>query len=306
MIGSVAVMDEEFQEYLINSHIAREAFRRREPAPKSVMDYLFEARELEIPFTAYEASAQHSKANLEELMDRLLRKLNGGGELKRRPKSITTPEGEVQAQSYGNNSRTNVLYVMSDVKKFGSFWQKNIATVASQSETGNMDHQRYRIIVEHPNARRFRAERDYSRLSAEEKRRYDTKLRQQRFKGKKFKDLSPDEKEKFYREFEVDYWDLTPAEQEKYRSRFQKLNGELALGVADRIAEMQGFSTIPIKPHFMNLKDINLRAQRQVIVNPNGERVLELEYLLRTAGEDDGVLFENALKSTAGKNYGYG
>ncbi len=303
MIGSLAVMDGEFQGYLINFHIAGEAFRRRKPAPKSVMDYLFEARALGIPFTAYEESAQHSKANLEELMDRLLRKLSGDGELRRHPKTIKTPEGDVQVQSYENNPRTTILYVMSDVKKFGSFWQKNIATMASQSETGNMDHQRYRIIVEHPDARRFRTERDYSRLSAEEKGRYDTKLRQQRFKGKKFRDLSTDEKEIFYREFEVDYGNLTPAEQERYRSRFQKLNWELALGVAGRIAGMQGFSTIPIKPHFMNLGSINLRAQRQVIVNPNGERVLELEYLLRTGGENSGNLFEEVLRSTAGKNY---
>ncbi len=303
MIGSLAVMDGEFQEYLINFHIAMEAFRRREPTPKSVMDYLFEARALGIPFTAYGESAQHSKANLEELMDRLLRKLSGDRELKRQSKTITTPEGEVQVQSYENNLQTTVLYVMSDIKKFESFWQKNIATVASQSETGNMDHQRYRIIVEHPNARRFRTERDYSRLSAEEKRRYDTKLKQQRFKGKKFRDLSPDEKERFHREFKVDYGNLTPAEQEKYRSRFQKLNGELALGVASRIAGIGGFSTIPIKPHFMSLGSINLRVQRQVIVTPNGERVLELEYLLRTSGENGGNLFEDVLRSTAGKNY---
>ncbi|HLC62135.1 MAG TPA: hypothetical protein VJI52_03915 [Candidatus Nanoarchaeia archaeon] len=306
MIGSQAVMDEEFEEFLVKFHIAKEAVRRRKPIPKPVMDYLFEARALGIPLTAYENSARHSKANLEELMDRLLRNLSGNRELRRHPKTITTPEGEVQVQSYEANPQTNVLYVMSDVKKYESFWQKNIATVASQSETGNMDYQRYRIIVEHPDARRFRSERDYSRLSPEEKRRYDAGLNHQRFKGKKFRDLTPDEKERFYREFKVDYGDLTQTEQKEYRRKFQKLNEELVLGVAGRIAGMHGFSTIPIKPHFMNFGNISLRAQRQVIVNPNGERVLELEYLLRTSGEDDGVLFENALKSTAGKNYGYG
>ena len=49
MIGSQAVMDEEFEEFLVKFHIAKEAVRRRKPIPKPVMDYLFEARALGIP-----------------------------------------------------------------------------------------------------------------------------------------------------------------------------------------------------------------------------------------------------------------
>jgi len=288
MIGPFAVINEDFQRYLINFHIAREAFRRGEPPSEDVMDILYEGKSANLPETAYREEREHSEANLEKLIQLAVSEFATN----RFPKKVLTSDGEVEAYSYELDRKSNMLYVLKRVKSMDTYGIKSIGTVTRQGETGFFDQKGMRIIVESHEARNYRTHRKFRNLSPEEKKRF-----KELFHGKKEHELSDTQKTQFYRAFGVEYRELTEKEKEEYTSKFAAPNIEIGRSLAERIVSLKCLDSIPISQHYMLLHGLELRVQRQIVVDNKGNKIMDFEYLLGRDRDQFGNLFRSVLGS---------
>lgn len=291
MLGPFAVLNEDFQRYLVNFHIALEAFRRDETPPDEVLDFLYENRLAGLPERAYAEEVSHSGANLERLVQLATARFREGrGETVELP----TGDGTRKALSFERESKTNLLYILWRVKNWKDFWKKTMVTVGKQSEVGYYDQKGFRIIVESQEAREFRRNRRYENLSPEEKRRFEAE-----FPKKKVSQLTNAELERFYSIFTVGYKDLTHREQELYKTNFLEKHRKIVRHLVGEIAELEALDTIPIRPHFMKLGGLDLRVQRQVVIDHLGKEVLEFEYLLGRDSSQETDLYGKVLAASA-------
>ena len=300
-----AVPDEDFQRYFMNFHIALESFKRGELPQGNVIDVLLDGRSQNLASNVYAQVTERGLVDLEHLLKGVLATVAKGGS---RDNVIIEKDSRTirfEAISYERSNTTNVLYVTAPTAKdFNSFWRKSIENVALQSETGHWDYQRFRVITEHPDARKFRGQRDYANLRAEEKRKYDAELKRQKFRGKKYRDLSDTERAEFHAIFKADYWGLSAPEQIEYRDKFQDKGRTIRRNVARQIANAPGFDTIPINPHCMEIGGIEYRVQRQVVVDSDGESILEFEYLMQTFARTNQSAFNSILESAYTPKHG--
>jgi len=280
MTGHFDILDEDLERHLIGVLIAREAFNKGELPDDNLIDKLWEYRVAGGPVEAYRYEESHGAKNLEMLVRLVTDRFHTR---QSKPAKIEMSDGDKEAIFF-DDPKSTILYGIMRVKPYESFWMKSMLNVDSQNQTGWDDQKAVKLIVESPEARQFRSRREYQNLSQKEKKRFTeeyTNIYKGKFKVGRFDALSEEEKAHFYRMFAVDFHDLTDKEKKIYSDRFQNLHRKMVKNVVDDIVTDWSYENVPIRPHFMIIDGLETRIQRQIIVNDDGERVAEFEYILR-------------------------
>jgi len=307
MLVPFALSDEDLKLYIADFHIAREAFRRasqhQDPTkpiplpPEEVMDLLYEDRSINLPFEAYAVEVANSQAHLADLIRASTRDWAGIG----RRGTIDTHKGPIDALFYRGSDATGTIVLIGErVKGFDKYIEKSMLNVNGQNEAGHFDQKAARAIIEHPEAIEFRRVRPIRNLSRAEKKDF----RKRYHRKSKLEELTQEERRDYEREFGKEFAGLSDKEKEEYRRRFTEgPNRDLCLSDAERLAKVNSIDSIPISPHYMLLKGLELRVQRQVIYDHKGNEVLEFEYILRSRQSRGNDFYNTVLESCKAVGY---
>lgn len=284
MPGQFAILDEELENHVIRLIIAREAYRRGELPDEDIMDALWSYRSLEGPRDAYAYEREHGEANLEQIISIVRNNFHSRSS---KATKIEMGDGMKDALLF-DDPESPLSYELKRIKDLERFIAKALENIDIQNETGFDDHKAVKWIVEHPDAKKYRTQREFSQLSRAEQREFKREFKakhNRKYSKAEFSKINDRQKKHFYDMFAVDYHDLTAREQDEYRSEWEDTHREMCRDIAKRITSMKSFPTTALQPHFLSLGDLALRMQRQIILDSDGKVIAELEYVLQDSNQ---------------------
>ena len=300
MTGQFAILDQELEKQLIRFLVVREVYKRGELIVQDVMQGLWEYRKNNDPEESYRQEAEYGQKNLELIVNLVTSNFHEGST---EEVQIETGDGFKEAVFF-RDAKSPLLYLFSGVKGLERYCEKAMENIDRQNQTGFNDEKRAKLIVESPKARHYRSHRKYENLKKEEQKAFEKEFEKkyrQGFKVGRFNRLPEKEKQHFWNMFAVDYHGLSEKEKKEYSNSFAGKHRKMCRDVAEAMVSNKSFGTIPISPHYMALEDLDVRIQRQVVVDSDNNRILEFEYILRRnqgqASSTEENLFDTVLKS---------